>query len=57
MAVNIVIREGEVVDFAGSECRIEAECPLSANVLESLAIRAELDPWLTHLLRLKAHPS
>lgn len=57
MAVNIVIREGEVVDFAGSEYRIEAECPLSANVLESLAIKAELDPWLTHLLRLKAHPS
>ena len=60
MVVDIVIREEEVVavGFAvGVGNRIEAECPLSANVLESLVIEADLDPWLIHRPRLKVRPS
>ena len=46
MVVDIVIREEEVVGFAGSGYRTEVKCPLSANVLESLVIEAGMDPWL-----------
>ena len=54
MVVNIVIRVEVVVRFVVTVrvgfvgYRTEVERPLSVNVLESLAVGVELDPWLNH---------